>query len=1094
MVQVFRKQRRFITIAGGGRESIEFHPTATLYRLQWIFTVSFSHSIRGILPLAALCFFSGITLLWAQVTGVVINEISADNRTGLRDEDGAASDWLELHNPTPAPISLAGGFLTDSPDQPAQWPLPSVVLPPQGYLVIFASGKDRREVAGTLHTNFALSKNGEYLALTWRGEVVSGFTPSFPPQLEDGSYGYRISGGIGLVFMAPPTPGAPNNPASALLGNVEISPPAGTFTAPFSVTLSAGSSGAVIHYTLDGTVPTAASPAYSGPLPVAATTRLRTLARAHGLSSAVSGASWVRQAPDMAGYTSPLPLMVIENFNGGPVPAKGLSAPQVTAQAAVWMVHERNGSTADLSGLPQLHGDIGIRGRGYLSSTWLKKPYAVECRAADGSATEAAPLGLPSNDDWVLYYPDPGVLRDSTMLANTFIYELSRRLGRYAPRFRFVELFLNQDGGDLTLADRQGVYVLMEKISRGSRRLDFSGLSADGTSGGALLTINRPDAIPESGFPAINGTTSPQFFRTAGPDRISQTSPNVMMFSGDDLPGSSGAVLNFEQPGGYRILTAQRTALETWFRNFEEALYHQADWRDPVVGWRNWLVEEDWAQGYLLNNFVRHSDAMLLSVYPWLGNDRKLRFGPIWDVTPGGYTDQGSPDTALYYRSGQLWFPRLFADIDFKQTYVDQWTRWRRTGFGDAAMEAIIDRQAAEITPARAAAQGISNAAEWQSRLGAMKAWVKGRAAYFDESFVPLPVISPPGGIVGAGHAVTVSSTAPQCWMTVDGSDPRLPGGGVSPLAVPAGPAVISQDARITARSRNGAEWSGPVSMVFAVGAVPATAADLSISEIHYHPAVLSSAEQSAGFMDRDDFEFIELANRGNSKVSLHDVRLVLDEDLDQPAWEGVSADQWTLPAGGRLVLVKNRAAFVLRYGAAGPVGGVCQGSLSNSGGPLYLEKTDGTALTGVNYGTTGLWPSSADGAGYSLTLREGGRAGNPSAWRTSVAWHGSPGSGDAVAYSGSTDAAWRTYGLGSMPSHSWSGTGAGQRLTLLAPPGADRAVYTVEQSADLAGWQTEPWSGPVETRTIEGDYLLSWNPPVTKPLRFLRIRATALP
>ena len=87
---------------------------------------------------------------------------------------------------------------------------------------------------------------------------------------------------------------------------------------------------------------------------------------------------------------------------------------------------------------------------------------------------ERLPLGLPSNDDWVLYYPDPGALRDSTLLANTFIYELSRRLGRYAPRFRFVEVFLNENGGDLTLADRQGVYVLMEKISRGTERLDFT--------------------------------------------------------------------------------------------------------------------------------------------------------------------------------------------------------------------------------------------------------------------------------------------------------------------------------------------------------------------------------------------------------------------------------------------------------------------------------------------------------------------------------------------------------------------------------------------------------------------------------------------
>ena len=55
----------------------------------------------------------------------------------------------------------------------------------------------------------------------------------------------------------------------------------------------------------------------------------------NGLKGSVSGASWVRLAPDLAGYTSPLPVVVIENFNAGPVPAKGLSNQQVVAQAAV---------------------------------------------------------------------------------------------------------------------------------------------------------------------------------------------------------------------------------------------------------------------------------------------------------------------------------------------------------------------------------------------------------------------------------------------------------------------------------------------------------------------------------------------------------------------------------------------------------------------------------------------------------------------------------------------------------------------------------------------------------------------------------------
>lgn len=1042
--------------------------------------------------IVVLCLTAGVGS--AQPGGVVIHEIVADNRSGLRDEDGAASDWLELHNPTMAAVSLAGAALTDSPAVPSKWPLPALLLPPQGYLVIFASGKDRRDPAGTLHTNFSLSKDGEYLALTWQEEVVSGFVPAFPAQVEDVSYGYRTSGGSELVFMTQPTPGAANQLVSTVSGAVAIAPPGGTFAAPFAVTLTPVRAGDVIHYTLDGTLPDAASPIYTGPISITVSTRLRTVARAQGFTGAVTGVSYVRLAPDIVGYTSPLPLMVLENFNGGPVPAKGLSSQQVAEQPAVWMLHERRGSSAVLSGTPQLSGDIGIRGRGHFSSTWSKKAYAVECRAPDGSSTDAAPLDLPANDDWVLYYPDPAEFRDPTMIANTFIYELSRRLGRYAPRFRFVEVFLNTNGGDLSLTDRQGVYVLIEKISRGPQRLPFSSLSPDGTRGGALLSIDRPDAIPETGFPTQNGATAPQFFRTAGPDRISQTAPNDLTLSGDDLPGNSSAVVNFQQPGGYRILPAQRTALETWFRGFEDALYHPVDWRDPAVGWRRWLVEEDWAQGYLLQNFTRHFDALRLSVHPWLGDDRKLRLGPIWDVTPDSYHGQDPPDHSLYYRSGQLWFPRLFADADFKQTYIDQWTRWRRTGFSDAAMEAVIDAQAAEITAAKAVAQGIPDAASWNSKLTVMKSWVKGRAAYFDSSFVPLPVISPPGGIVTPGSVVAVGSTGTGCWVTTDGTDPRLPGGAVSPSALPAGDLTISGDVRITARSRNGIDWSGPATVVFAVNAVPASMGNPMISEIHYHPAAANSGEVAAGFLDREDFEFIELHNRASAKVSLHDVRLILDRKLYEPAWEGISADRWTIPAGGRLVLVRNRVAFARRYGPAVLPGGVLTGSLSNASQSLFLEKSDGTAIGAVTYDPANPWPPAADGAGYSLTLREGGQPELAEGWRSSVSIHGSPGSSDALAYTGLDDAAWQVYSLGQAAPLEMTPPGPGQRISLRVPRGADRARYTLEQSADLRHWQPAAVAPPLESRTAAGEVVMSWPFFKVPDHPFRRVRAAAVP
>lgn len=124
----------------------------------------------------------------------VISELMAANSSGLRDEDGAYSDWLEIHNLDDSPVSLAGYALTDDPQVPTRWVFPEVTLPGKGFLVVFASGKDRRDPGAELHTNFRLSRDGEYLALIQPDgrTLASEFAPAFPRQLADLSYGLSM--------------------------------------------------------------------------------------------------------------------------------------------------------------------------------------------------------------------------------------------------------------------------------------------------------------------------------------------------------------------------------------------------------------------------------------------------------------------------------------------------------------------------------------------------------------------------------------------------------------------------------------------------------------------------------------------------------------------------------------------------------------------------------------------------------------------------------------------------------------------------------------------------------------------------------------
>lgn len=94
---------------------------------------------------------------------VSITILSPRNRTGLLDEDGDASDWLELRNDGDQPVDLEGWYLSDDLKDLTRWRLPSVTLDPGETLVVFASGKDR--TGSQLHTDFALSA-GETVCLT----------------------------------------------------------------------------------------------------------------------------------------------------------------------------------------------------------------------------------------------------------------------------------------------------------------------------------------------------------------------------------------------------------------------------------------------------------------------------------------------------------------------------------------------------------------------------------------------------------------------------------------------------------------------------------------------------------------------------------------------------------------------------------------------------------------------------------------------------------------------------------------------------------------------------------------------------------------
>ena len=139
--------------------------------------------------------------------------------------------------------------------------------------------------------------------------------------------------------------------------------------------------------------------------------------------------------------------------------------------------HITNNSTDDYN---EYDGKISIELRGSTSQSFPKKSYSFETQNVKGENNNISLLGLPEENDWILYAP----YSDKTMLRNVLSYSLSEKMGNYAPRTRFCELIINNE--------YQGVYVLTEKIKRDKNRVNIKEIEEADITGGYIIKIDRP--------------------------------------------------------------------------------------------------------------------------------------------------------------------------------------------------------------------------------------------------------------------------------------------------------------------------------------------------------------------------------------------------------------------------------------------------------------------------------------------------------------------------------------------------------------------------------------------------------------------------
>ncbi len=1048
-------------------------------------------------------------------TGVRINEYLATNDTSIRDEDGSAEDWIELHNPLATAVDLTGWRLTDDPENPALWTFPARTLPAGGYLVVFASGKNRTPASGNLHTGFRLDgSSGEYLALVRPDGTVADFHTA-QEQFTDLAFGWE-NAGTGQGYLTP-TPNAPNSSVFPFgLNEVDFSVKRGFYTTAQSLTLTAAVPASVIRYTTNGSKPGAANgTVYTGPISLTpdttATTRGTRRIRAVAIQPAAAASRVATHTYlFINGIAAPATDGVVGQTNSNnptqtnAIRANATYAPllkdALTSLSAVSVINPAGnpGTSESETSIEFFHPsgdepgfqiDCGIQAVGNASLASPKNNFRLYMRSEYGKpelnhnifrnhphvefhtpaeSFDRIALRSGSHDSfhWMAETGNPpmaGVRGDALYLRAVMMDDFHLSMGHIAPHNRFVQLWLN----------------------------------------GAYHGLYHWREYPNDDFQAS--------YRPGGSESYE--------FTNGANPGENGSA--------------------NW----------QAQWNQMRTA-----VTQGYTQAARWINLPQLADFIVLNfwagnAWDWNPNQNWMAGGPngpdrggwiffsydndvIWNDPNANLTIPSAPNYVNNPRQGVM--PpdglavttatgdvTLMDHADFRVLFRDRLYRacFHNGVLTAARAQTILDRRVNEISlamvaetarwqPGTATALPWDRNGEWTTEVNRIRngfmttrcATILGQVRARGWYPIEAPEFAQHGGAVPAGYVPPVTSASPgtQVYVTTDGSDPRLQGGAINPAAllisppppefVVNGPVLV----RMRARRTTDGEWSAlNEAAFFTQGTVPADATNIAITEIHYHPAAATPPPGNA--------EFLEVMNTGNAPVDLSGCWFLRGIDFVFPAAS-------VLAPGQRLVVSEEQF-----------LNGT---NLANGGERLTLMQPGGAVIRDFAYDDDLPWPSSPDGTGASLVLAAPGADHTTDAWhsdglhwRASLAPGGNPGASDAAGY-----AAWKTgynittdsddgdgdgldavleYFTGSdpampspnfLPVMEWTATGPVLKVRLGS---GVEAAFAVEHSPDLQAWTPSPSTTVAREPVPGGGELISLLLPSAPPRSYWRVRVS---
>ena len=357
---------------------------------------------------------------------------------------------------------------------------------------------------------------------------------------------------------------------------------------------------------------------------------------------------------------SNLPLILLDT-QGKSIP----NDPKITALMKV--INNENHINKLTDNTFEYNGYIGIETRGNTSQIFFdKKSFDLETRTDSGTNLNVSLLGLPEENDWVLYGP----YSDKSLIRNVLAYHLGNAQGRWSPRTRYCEVFINNE--------YRGIYVLTEKIKIDKNRVNIAKLkpediSGDELTGGYMMRIDRDRP---------GSWNSPFMGRT----------------------GSVDVPISYLDPPYDELTSEQKAYIRNYITDFEYAL-HDDNFKNPEAGYRPYVDVLSWVDYFIITEISRDLDGYRCSVYFHKDKDSKggkLVMSPLWDYNLGFgngnfmKADQTAGWTADGIGKGDwyeipFWWDKLGEDPYFNTCLKYRWTDLRTREFSNESIFAFID-------------------------------------------------------------------------------------------------------------------------------------------------------------------------------------------------------------------------------------------------------------------------------------------------------------------------------------------------------------------------------------------------------------------